>query len=189
MSLYEPVEFINTFLKDKLEWRQVRDSVAIHVPCTSKKLGVTSAFEQVAGLCAKEVTPSGIPCCGEALLSRSPDSTTCDYGVPRMSARIRLLAFKQLLLALSALQKCSWCHDDDVGNGNTVYKNSTFAKYLALLLVRPLGTQSCVVAWDQVASLSLSDTRRTDGLLRPDMGVASIQFLTSETKRRIPLAF
>lgn len=58
------MEFINTFLKDKLEWRQVRDSVAIHVPCTSKKLGVTSAFEQVAGLCAKEVTPSGIPCCG-----------------------------------------------------------------------------------------------------------------------------
>ncbi|BDA46133.1 probable glycolate oxidase subunit GlcD at N-terminal half [Coccomyxa sp. Obi] len=66
MSLYEPVEFINTFLKDKLEWRQVRDNVAIHVPCTSKKLGVTSAFEQVAGLCAKEVTPSGIPCCGMA---------------------------------------------------------------------------------------------------------------------------
>jgi D-lactate dehydrogenase len=63
-SLYEPVEFINTFLKDKLEWKQVRDNVAIHVPCTSKKLGVTSAFEQVAGLCAKEVTPSGIPCCG-----------------------------------------------------------------------------------------------------------------------------
>lgn len=67
-SLYEPVEFINTFLKDKLEWKQVRDNVAIHVPCTSKKLGATTAFEQVAGLCAKEVTPSGIPCCGEHTL-------------------------------------------------------------------------------------------------------------------------
>ena len=44
---------------------QVRDNVAIHVPCTSKKLGVTGAFEQIAALCAKEVTPSGIPCCGE----------------------------------------------------------------------------------------------------------------------------
>ena len=43
---------------------QVRDNVAIHVPCTSKKLGVTGAFEQVAALCAKEVTPSGVPCCG-----------------------------------------------------------------------------------------------------------------------------
>ena len=38
--------------------------MAIHVPCTSKKLGVTGAFEQIAALCAKEVTPSGIPCCG-----------------------------------------------------------------------------------------------------------------------------
>ena len=45
---------------------QVKDNVAIHVPCTSKKLGVTGAFEQVAALCAKEVTPSGIPCCGTA---------------------------------------------------------------------------------------------------------------------------
>ena len=43
---------------------QVKDNVAIHVPCTSKKLGVTGAFEQIAALCAKEVTPSGIPCCG-----------------------------------------------------------------------------------------------------------------------------
>ena len=76
-SLYEPVEFINTFLKDKLEWRQVRDNVAIHVPCTSKKLGVTSAFEQVAGLCAKEVTPSGIPCCGKLPVCRPLYCSAC----------------------------------------------------------------------------------------------------------------
>ena len=64
-SLYEPIEFIKTHLKDKLEWSQVRDSVAIHVPCSSKKLGISSAFEELAGLCAKEVTPSNIPCCGK----------------------------------------------------------------------------------------------------------------------------
>ena len=63
-SLYEPVDFIASHLKDKLEWRQVRDSVAVHVPCSSKKMGSSAAFEAVAGLCAKEVTPSGIPCCG-----------------------------------------------------------------------------------------------------------------------------
>ena len=64
-SLYEPIEFIKTHLKDKLEWSQVRDNVAIHVPCSSKKMGITEAFSEVAGLCAKEVTPSNIPCCGE----------------------------------------------------------------------------------------------------------------------------
>ena len=63
-SLYEPIEFIKTHLKDKLEWSQVRDNVAIHVPCSSKKMGVTEAFAEVAGLCSKEVTPSNIPCCG-----------------------------------------------------------------------------------------------------------------------------
>lgn len=70
-SLYEPVDFIASHLKDKLEWRQVRDSVAVHVPCSSKKMGSSAAFEAVAGLCAKEVTPSGIPCCG-ARPSRLP---------------------------------------------------------------------------------------------------------------------
>ena len=64
-SLYEPIEFIKTHLKDKLEWEQVRDNVAIHVPCSSKKMGITDAFTEVASLCAKEVTPSNIPCCGE----------------------------------------------------------------------------------------------------------------------------
>jgi D-lactate dehydrogenase len=65
-SLYEPIEFIKTHLKDKLEWEQVRDSVAIHVPCSSKKMGITDSFTEVASLCAKEVTPSNIPCCGMA---------------------------------------------------------------------------------------------------------------------------
>ena len=63
-ALYEPVEFIRHFLADKLEWTKVRDSVSVHVPCSSKKMGVASAFEELAGRCAHEVTPSGIPCCG-----------------------------------------------------------------------------------------------------------------------------
>jgi D-lactate dehydrogenase len=59
------VEFIRLFLADKLEWHKVKDSIAIHVPCSSKKMGITTAFEDLAARCAHEVTPSGIPCCGE----------------------------------------------------------------------------------------------------------------------------
>ena len=44
----------------------MKDHVAIHVPCSSKKLGVENTFAKIAGMCAKEVTPSGIPCCGMA---------------------------------------------------------------------------------------------------------------------------
>ena len=65
-ALYEPAEFISNHLVDKLEWNQVRDHVAIHVPCSSKKLGVEGTFAKIAQLCSKEVTPSGIPCCGMA---------------------------------------------------------------------------------------------------------------------------
>jgi D-lactate dehydrogenase len=65
-SLYEPVEFVKTHLMDKLEWTQVRDNIAVHVPCSSKKMGIESAFAQVASKCAKEVTFSGVPCCGMA---------------------------------------------------------------------------------------------------------------------------
>lgn len=48
-SLYEPVEFIRHFLLDKLEFQRVRDSVAVHVPCSSKKMGVEEAFMKVGG--------------------------------------------------------------------------------------------------------------------------------------------
>lgn len=65
-ALYEPVEFIRHFLVDKLEFNKVRDTVAVHVPCSSKKMGIDESFATLAGLCANEVVPSGIPCCGMA---------------------------------------------------------------------------------------------------------------------------
>ena len=67
-NLYEPVEFISRHLLDKLEWTQVRDNVAIHVPCSSKKMGIEAAFNAVAQKCSKQITPSEVPCCGEILL-------------------------------------------------------------------------------------------------------------------------
>ncbi|KAF6262291.1 FAD linked oxidase [Scenedesmus sp. NREL 46B-D3] len=75
-ALYEPVEFIRHFLVDKLEFSKVRQAAlqaaacarhrAIHVPCSSKKMGIEDSFIKIAGLCADEVVPTGIPCCGMA---------------------------------------------------------------------------------------------------------------------------
>jgi D-lactate dehydrogenase len=65
-SLYEPAEFIANHLLDKLEFNKVKKHVAIHVPCSSKKLGVEQTFTKLAEKCAEEVTGSGIPCCGMA---------------------------------------------------------------------------------------------------------------------------
>ena len=66
LALYEPVEFVAQHLVDKLEFSQVREKVAVHVPCSSKKMGLEGSFMKLAGLCATEVQASGVPCCGMA---------------------------------------------------------------------------------------------------------------------------
>jgi D-lactate dehydrogenase len=45
---------------------QVKDNVAVHVPCSSSKMGIAASFMSVAQRCARHVTPSGVPCCGMA---------------------------------------------------------------------------------------------------------------------------
>ncbi len=65
-ALYEPSEFIANHLVDKLEWKKVKKHIAVHVPCSSKKMGVEQTFMKLASKCADEVTGSGIPCCGMA---------------------------------------------------------------------------------------------------------------------------
>ena len=65
-ALYEPSEFIANHLVDKLEWKKVKKHIAVHVPCSSKKMGVEQTFMKLASKCADEVTGTGIPCCGMA---------------------------------------------------------------------------------------------------------------------------
>eukprot|EP00217_Crustomastix_stigmatica_P007397 CAMPEP_0183793250 /NCGR_PEP_ID=MMETSP0803_2-20130417/3086_1 /TAXON_ID=195967 /ORGANISM="Crustomastix stigmata, Strain CCMP3273" /LENGTH=1128 /DNA_ID=CAMNT_0026037623 /DNA_START=16 /DNA_END=3400 /DNA_ORIENTATION=- len=65
-ALYDPVDFVSNFLLDKLEFEQKKESVAVHVPCSSKKMGTEATFMRIASKCAKEVTGTGIPCCGMA---------------------------------------------------------------------------------------------------------------------------
>ena len=43
-----------------------KSSVAVHVPCSSKKMKLEPIFESLVGQCADEVHFSGIPCCGMA---------------------------------------------------------------------------------------------------------------------------
>jgi len=65
-ALYEPVQFISMHLKDRLEFTPVRDTVAVHVPCSSKKLKLNDQMVALAELCAREVHVTPIPCCGMA---------------------------------------------------------------------------------------------------------------------------
>eukprot|EP00894_Picocystis_sp_ML_P002430 jgi/Pico_ML_1/52947/g3580.t1 len=53
-SLMEPVEFISRFLVDKLDFAKKKQSVTIHVPCSSKKMGMESQMMYIASKCAEQ---------------------------------------------------------------------------------------------------------------------------------------
>jgi D-lactate dehydrogenase len=67
LDLYEPVEFIHDFLIERLSLYKISDSIALHVTCSSTKMGLAQKFKQVAETCAQKVIiPENIQCCGFA---------------------------------------------------------------------------------------------------------------------------
>lgn len=67
MHLYEPAEFIWKFLRDRLEFTQKEQKVAVHQTCTMRLMGLGGTLVDLARLCAKEViVPEGVGCCGFA---------------------------------------------------------------------------------------------------------------------------
>ena len=67
LRIYEPVEFIHSFLLDALEFSKIPETVAVHVTCSSIKLGLRDKFLAVAGACAETVVvPDRVGCCGVA---------------------------------------------------------------------------------------------------------------------------
>lgn len=65
-AVYDSVEFIERFLVKHLEFRKVRDRVAVHATCSNKKMKHPQLLTSLASRCAHEVLDSNIPCCGTA---------------------------------------------------------------------------------------------------------------------------
>ena len=67
MKLYEPAEFIMTYLKDRLEFHPINRSIALHITCSTREMGVSDQLIQLARLCSSRVyLPEGVGCCGFA---------------------------------------------------------------------------------------------------------------------------
>ena len=67
MKLYEPAEFINTFLRDRLDFHPVDRRVALHLTCSTREMGVSQHLIDLARLCSSHVClPEGVGCCGFA---------------------------------------------------------------------------------------------------------------------------
>lgn len=67
LQLYEPVEFIDKFLLDKLDITPIKETITIHATCSTIKMGLKPTLIKVARLCAENVlVPEEIGCCGFA---------------------------------------------------------------------------------------------------------------------------
>jgi D-lactate dehydrogenase len=67
IEIYEPVVFIRQFLLPRMAQVAQEDSIALHVTCSARKMGLEEDFMAVAGACAKNVfLPEEDGCCGFA---------------------------------------------------------------------------------------------------------------------------
>ena len=67
LKLYEPVEFIHDFLLNRLTFNQLKETIALHVTCSSVKMKLKEKFSTVAQACAENVIlPKDVHCCGFA---------------------------------------------------------------------------------------------------------------------------
>jgi D-lactate dehydrogenase len=66
-NIYEPVEFAQKFLTDRLDFSRIPGPIAIHATCSTLKLGLEAALLELARRCSDQViVPEGIECCGWA---------------------------------------------------------------------------------------------------------------------------
>lgn len=67
MKLYEPAEFISVFLAPHLEFIPTHETVAIHVTCSSRRMGLAPVIIGLASKCSTNVVvPAEVGCCGFA---------------------------------------------------------------------------------------------------------------------------
>ena len=67
LSLYEPAEFIDKFVLDKVSITPIDETVAVHVTCSTRRMGLADTIIRIARACAKNVlVPEEIGCCAFA---------------------------------------------------------------------------------------------------------------------------
>ena len=67
MQLYEPVEFIWEYLRERLEFTPIDRRIALHFTCSTREMGLVDKMTALARLCSNNVfLPEGVGCCGFA---------------------------------------------------------------------------------------------------------------------------
>jgi len=67
MPLYEPAEFIVDYLAPYLKFTPTDTPIAVHITCSSRRMGIADKIVKLAGMCSRHVTvPAEVGCCGFA---------------------------------------------------------------------------------------------------------------------------
>lgn len=67
LKLYEPVEFIDQYLLDKLDFHPTDEPITIHATCSTIKMGLKPTLVKLARMCSTNVlVPEEVGCCGFA---------------------------------------------------------------------------------------------------------------------------
>ena len=67
LKLYEPAEFIEKFLVPNLEFTPVDTPIAVHVTCSTRRMGLGDTIISLARRCSRDVlVPTEVGCCGFA---------------------------------------------------------------------------------------------------------------------------
>ncbi|WP_052384215.1 FAD-binding and (Fe-S)-binding domain-containing protein [Litchfieldella xinjiangensis] len=67
LTLFEPVSFAHDFLLPRLDITPLEERIAVHVSCSSTRMGLADKFVSLARACAQEIViPADITCCGFA---------------------------------------------------------------------------------------------------------------------------
>ncbi len=66
LTTYEPAELIHRLLMDRLRFERREGTVAVHVTCSSAKMGVGERLRALAEACAEKVVAPPVGCCGFA---------------------------------------------------------------------------------------------------------------------------
>ncbi len=67
VDMFEPVEFIDKFLVDKLDFHKTDEAITIFATCSTVRMGLDSTLVKIARLCSNNVVvPKELNCCGFA---------------------------------------------------------------------------------------------------------------------------
>ncbi len=67
LAIYEPVGFITDILAEHLNFEQLKETVMLHVTCSSRRMGLADKMQKLANICCDNVViPEHIQCCGFA---------------------------------------------------------------------------------------------------------------------------